>query len=150
MNTGLLVGTWLLVSFEIRSDDGGVSYPFGPDAGGQLIYSADGYMSGVVTRANRPRFASDELRGGTTDEKATAMDTYLSYGGRYDIRDDRVIHDVAFSLFPNWVGGTQERYIAFEGECLILSAPPVVSRGKTKTVVITWKRASEETAMESR
>lgn len=141
-----LVGTWLLVSFEIRSDDGGVSYPFGPDAGGQIIYSADGYMSGVVTRANRPRFASDDLRGGTTDEKAAAMDTYLSYGGRYEIRDDTVIHYVAFSLFPNWVGGTQERLFAFEGERLTLSAPPVVSRGKTKTVVITWKRASGETA----
>lgn len=146
MPEGLLVGTWLLVSFEIRGDDGSVTYPFGPDAGGQIIYSADGYMSGVVTRANRPRFASDELRGGTTDEKAAAMDTYLSYGGRYEIRDDRVIHHVTFSLFPNWVGGTQERLLTFEGKRLILSAPPVVSRGKTKTVVITWKRASEDPA----
>lgn len=149
MATNLLVGTWKLVSFEVRSDDGGVSYPFGPDAGGQLIYSADGYMSWVVTRPNRPSFASDDLRGGTTDEKAAAMDTYLSYGGRYEIRDDRVIHHVAFSLFPNWVGGTQERLFAFEGEHLLLSAPPVVSRGKTKTVVITWKRASKETGLQS-
>jgi hypothetical protein len=38
------IGTWKLVSFEMRSADG-VTYPFGNDPVGYLMYNDEGYMS---------------------------------------------------------------------------------------------------------
>ncbi len=46
-----LVGTWKLLSYEVRYSDGSVSYPWGPDAQGFLIYSADGYMMATLCNA---------------------------------------------------------------------------------------------------
>ena len=48
------VGTWRLVSFESRDEDGNVEYPFGRDVAGQLSYDANGNMSALVARANVP------------------------------------------------------------------------------------------------
>ena len=65
-----LVGTWRLVSLEVRGSDGQVQYPYGPDATGYLMYSADGYMSAVVMSANRPSFAAgDSLPGALRSEQ---------------------------------------------------------------------------------
>ena len=52
MNQDSLVGTWKLVSFELRSTDGQVFYPLGTDALGYLIYSEDGYMAVAIMRSS--------------------------------------------------------------------------------------------------
>ena len=39
-----LVGTWRLVSWETRYEDGSVIHPMGDDAVGFLVYAADGYI----------------------------------------------------------------------------------------------------------
>jgi hypothetical protein len=41
-----------------------------------------------------------------------------------------VIHHVEPSLFPNWVGGDQERWVELAGDQLILSASPLLLAGK--------------------
>ena len=84
---------------EVRRADVEVSYPMGHDTVGRLIYSEDGYMSAVIMPANRPKFAADSLREGSTEEKAAA-DTYMSYCGKYEVRGEKVFHHVEASLFP--------------------------------------------------
>ena len=70
-----LIGTWKLVSFELRSADGKVHYPFGEKVSGHIIYSEDGCMSVTMSAANRPRCEAKGLRLATTEEKAAATDT---------------------------------------------------------------------------
>ena len=50
-----LLGTWKLVSFEIRVSNNDVLYPFGEIVKGLLIYT-DGYMSGKLMPHNRTDF----------------------------------------------------------------------------------------------
>lgn len=53
MSKNLFVGAWRLLSFEARTSSGEVSYPWGRDAVGVLLYGQDGYMAGSLMRADR-------------------------------------------------------------------------------------------------
>ena len=111
MEANLLVGSWRLVSWENRDADGTVSYPMGRDVQGYIMYNPDGYMSVIITGPDRPAFRDADLGGGTDEERARAAATCIAYCGRYELQAGRVVHYVELSLFPNWVGTTQERFL---------------------------------------
>lgn len=129
MQENPLVGTWLLRSAELRSAHE-MTHPWGPDATGQLIHSADGYMSVIITAARRPQFATSDLRGGGNEELAQAARTCTAYAGRYERCGDTVVHHVEASLFPNWVGTDQVRRFDFVGGQVRLRTPPTVIRDR--------------------
>jgi len=124
MDGNPLVGTWRLVSWESRDADGEVSHPFGREPLGYLIYTADGYMSAILTPVDRLPFAAGDILRGTGEEQARAAATCIAYAGPYTVHEGRVLHHVETSLFPNWVGGAQERRYALEGDRLSLSTAP--------------------------
>jgi hypothetical protein len=134
------VGAWRLVSCELRSADGQVSYPLGQDALGYIMYSDDGYMSVAFMGANRPQFASGHILGGTAEEKVAAHDTYQSYCGRYEIQGDRVVHHIEVSSFPNWTGVDQERCFTLEGNRLSPSTPSFLVAGMQQAAHLIWER----------
>ncbi len=138
MDRNKLVGTWELVSWEIRSTD--VIYPFGKDAAGYIMYNEDGYMSAAVMTADRPQFTSDDILGGSLEEKAVAAETHISYCGTYEVREDKVIHHVKVSSFPNWTGMDQERTFEIKGNRLLLSAPRLLNKDEHQTILFVWKR----------
>ncbi|MFO8010369.1 MAG: lipocalin-like domain-containing protein [Dehalococcoidia bacterium] len=76
-----VVGTWRPLSFDVRREDGQISYPGGKDQVGYLIYSDDGYFSVAMMRADRPVYSSDDFCGGTVEEKAAAAETYIKLRG---------------------------------------------------------------------
>ena len=133
------IGTWKLVSFEVRSGDQ-VVYPFGKDPDGYIMYNYDGYMAVAFMPSKRLRFASKDMMGATTEEKVAAADTYFSYCGKYEVTNDRIIHFIKVSLDPNWIGQKQERFYKFEGDKLILSTPPVLFDGKQQNGYLIWKK----------
>jgi hypothetical protein len=90
--------------------------------------------------ANRSKFASGDIMGGTIDEKIVAFDSYISYCGRYEIQQDKVIHHIEASLFPDWTGGLQERFFEFENDKLSLSTPPSMMGGIQQTAHLIWER----------
>lgn len=143
MDGNQLVGTWRLVSMESRDADGQVSYPFGRDPLGLLIYSADGCMSVILTSSDRPPFAAGDLLRGTGEEQARAATTCVAYAGRYEVHEGTVVHHVETSLFPNWVGGAQDRRCALEGDRLVLSTPPLLQDGRERRSLLVWKRVDE-------
>jgi hypothetical protein len=53
MSADHFIGAWRLLSLEGRTSTGDVSYPFGKDAQGYLLYSREGYMSVSVMQARR-------------------------------------------------------------------------------------------------
>jgi hypothetical protein len=134
------VGAWRLLSFEMRTTEGQVSYPFGRDAVGYIMYTENGYMSVAFMSANRRRYASGDILGGSTEEKVAAVDSYISYCGRYKVQGNKVIHHVEASLFPNWIGMDQERFFRLDGNKLYLSTPPTLVSGKQQTSYLIWER----------
>jgi hypothetical protein len=136
-----IVGTWKLVAWENRTAGGRVTYPFGRDAVGYLMYGGDGHMSVAVMRAARPPFAAGDLLTGERGEKLAAVESYASYGGRYTFLGDTVIHHVEVSLFPNWIGQDQERLVDLAGNRLTLSTRPLLMGGEQQTGQLVWERA---------
>jgi hypothetical protein len=137
-------GTWQLQSFEIRSSDGEVSYPYGRDATGYLIYTEDGYMAVALMNANRANFHSADMLEGSSDEKQIAFNTFASYCGTYGVQEDKVVHHVQASLFPNWSGSDQVRFYKFSGDQLVLSTPLAPAKGKEQTAVAVWRRTKAD------
>jgi hypothetical protein len=135
-----LEGAWRLVSWENQAADGQVTYPMGTDALGYLLYTADGRFSVTISRTGRAGFAAGDLLAGTTEEKARAVEGFVAYAGRYSFFGERVIHHVELSLFPNWVGGDQERWVELAGDQLILSASPLLLAGKQQVPRLMWER----------
>jgi len=135
-----LVGTWRLVSAEYRSVDGEVTYPYGQGPVGYIIYSDDGYMSVAVMKKERVNYASGDRMRGTLEEKSSAASSYLSYCGRYETQENRVIHHIEVSLFPNSAGTDQERTFEIDDDKLSLSTPPFLLDGKLRSGCLIWKR----------
>ena len=133
------VGAWRLVSVETRREDGEV-HRRGRRTG-YLLYSGDGHMSVAFMREGRPRFTSGDIRGGTQEEKVAAIDGYTSYCGRYEVDGGRVVHHIEVSLFPNWIGESQERAYELEGDRLTLSTPLMLVGGLQLSTHLIWERA---------
>jgi hypothetical protein len=118
-----LVGSWQLISWE-ENESGTVNYPLGPDAVGQIIYTEDGRMSAQLMRRGVQRFASEDWRKASTEEKSRGWSGYFGYFGTYsiDLQRRAVVHHIEGSWFPNLLGTDQVRQFRFEGERLILDA----------------------------
>jgi hypothetical protein len=140
-----LIGTWRLLSWENRSveEDAQISYPLGEDATGYIMYNQDGYMFVAIMSPYRLKFAGGDLLSGTPEEEAQAEETFLSYCGRYELGEDRVIHRIELSSFPNWVGVDQERLMELRGNRLTLSTHPILMQGKQQSAHLIWGRVSE-------
>jgi len=126
-----LIGTWQFLSLEGKSSEGDVFLPYGDDIFGRLMYDPDGYMSVVLMHPDRPAFASGDPMNGTPEEIKTAFERYDSYCGTYTIDEKKgvVIHHIQGSLFPNWVGVDQLRYIQIYNDTLTINSPPILAKG---------------------
>ncbi len=113
-----LIGTWKLKALETRTSDGSVFYPWGRETVGYVIFSPEGYFCAAIAGAGRKRFSSQDVKGGSLEERASATDSYISYFGPCEIEKDKFRVMVEISLFPNWVGGYQERYYKIDSKTL--------------------------------
>jgi lipocalin-like protein len=137
-----LLGTWRLVSFEARDSKNQLQRPFGEHVSGLLVYDAGGNMAAHVMKNGRPLFAANDPDCGTDAEVRAAFEGYASYFGTYTIdpATQTVTHHVRGAWYPNWIGNDQLRHFAFEGSRLLLSTPPLRSRGESLEYVLTWER----------
>ena len=141
MEPNPLIGAWRLVTYEAHSGDE-ISYPLGEDASGYIMYTPDGYMSVLIMAAGRANFASDDILGGSDDEKLEASSTFIAYCGRYEFQGDRVNHIIETAFYPNRVGTEQVRYVHQDGDQLILTTPPMALAGKSRSGRLLWERAA--------
>ncbi len=143
-----LLGGWRLRSWVSIADDGSEVLPMGGSPDGLLTYTADGTMIGIMGPGDRPRFATDDVTGGTTDEQAGAFATFIAYGGRWEAEGDTVTHQVETSLFPNWIGTAQRRRWELDptGRHLTLTSPPLVLGGAARIQRLRWERVDASRA----
>jgi Lipocalin-like domain len=135
-----LAGVWRLVAWRRIASDGTVSHPLGDDAQGMLVYTPNGRMAVQLTAAGRAPLKTDDPLGGDVNERAEAYSTCLAYVGRYEVRDDTVVHTIDASLYPNWSGAEQSRPFTFEDDELVLRTPPMETAAGTVINELAWAR----------
>lgn len=136
------VGAWHLIAAEFRRADGEVTYPYGQEVTGLLIYTAEGYMTAQLMRTDRPPFASGDRRLSTPEEIQAAFNGFAAYFGTYTVDESAgtVTHTIHGDLVPNEVGTRQTRTFTFSGTRLVLSA--LLRRGGVPlTARLIWERA---------
>ncbi len=139
-----LAGTYRLVSCEVHWSDGEISFPYGEDPEGLLVYTSSGHMSGHLMRRGVPAFAG-KGRVGTPEETQAAFRGYLGYFGTYSVDETArvVTHHVAGSWYPNWVGTDQVRYIRDDPNNLVIETGPRTAGDRTHRTILVWRRAQE-------
>ena len=134
----LIVGNWKLVAVEYEEQVSKERSPvLGKNPRGYQIATADGLWLALVTAENRPVPKTDE-------ERARALQTMISYSGRYSVADGKVTTKVEVAWNEAWVGGEQVRFIRFEGrDLLYIDSPPMPHPNvgnKVVRVIVTWAR----------
>jgi hypothetical protein len=98
-------------------------------------------MTAQVCAADRADLLTEDPLGGSDVERAAAFSSYVAYCGSYEVTaDDVVVHRVAISLFPNWVGSEQTRYFELAGDELVLRTAPIKIGGKLLVNELRWHR----------
>lgn len=141
-----LIGTYRLVSVEHVSGTGEVGHPFGEHPVGYMTYSAEGYMSVIMARADRPRFAGGDILAGTAEEQADAFGTASAFVGRFELVDGgKVRYQLEVATYPNWVGTTQERQIELGADGrLVLTTPVLLMAGEPRWARVVLQRIAAD------
>ena len=132
-----IAGSWTLKSCYLQGVDNGERFHhFGENPCGALIMHEGGRMAAVITPRDQPAPVGEA-------EMAAAYNRMVAYSGRYRLEGNRFITDVDVSWLPNWVGTSQGRTFALNGDILeIVSDPAPSPRGdgaKIRAVLI-WNR----------
>ncbi|TMB31917.1 MAG: lipocalin-like domain-containing protein [Deltaproteobacteria bacterium] len=137
-----VVGTWSLVS-DVIDQDGGKLEPFGNAPKGAMIIAPNGTFSLVITKAEVPKFASNNRATGTDSENKAAVQGGIAYFGSYTVDDatNTVNLHLDGSTFPNWVGNDQKRIVEVSADELRWKNP-TTSLG-TGVATLVWKRVKE-------
>jgi hypothetical protein len=138
-----LLGSWDLVSYQLELDGGQTVHPLGEHAVGLIIYTPQHRMSVNIMRPGRASWASPNPAAGTRSETAEAGVGYLAYAGSFIVDESASIveHHVDVSLFPNWIGDVQRRFIDLTGNELLLVSPVITdAAGTSVTPRVRWRR----------
>ena len=112
-----LVGTWTIVSITLEKD-GKKTDVFGPNPQGRLILDADGHVAYMVTRADLPKFASNNRAAGTPEENKAVVQGSIFYFGTVTTNEadkTRTTH-IEVCSFPNWVGIERKSTYTINGD----------------------------------
>jgi lipocalin-like protein len=121
-----VVGTWILTGAEKLLSDGTRVADYGENPHGLVIFTADGYYSVQIYRADRLKFSSgDKLKGTPEEYKEASLSTSVHFG-RYSI--DPAKRTITFridrSSFPNQDDTTQVRPYEMNGDELSWKVAP--------------------------
>ena len=139
------VGAWRLLRFQLHQEDGEIILPFGESVGGSLIYTPDGSFSYQTHRNDRPPVAAGDQMKSSEEETMLNYRGYVAYHGRWlwHPGEGAVTHRVEGSLFPNWEGGDQKRFVRLVAGRLELFTPPTQwGGGEVIKALTVWERRS--------
>jgi hypothetical protein len=141
-----LTGVWKLTAWKMQRGDTPLDPPLGPasQCEGLLIYTTDLYVSVTLSIRDRSQFVDQAFDGGTVEEKRRAYETFLSYAGKFEVKEaTRTIeHHVEMSSYPNFSGQTQVRLYELRENQLILSVPSVNIGNQIQSGYLAWQRLS--------
>jgi hypothetical protein len=124
--TPSIVGTWVVTGAQKLLPDGTRVSDYGPNPHGLVIFTADGYYSVQIYRAERLKFASgDKLKGTPEEYKEASLSTSVHFG-RYtvDPAKSAITFHIDRSSFPNQDDTTQVRPYELKGDQLSWKVAP--------------------------
>lgn len=135
-------GSWRLVSAEGHSTDGSVTYDWGQNPLGRVMFDAGGRLSLHLVDPDRPEFASGDFLRPTPDELSKAFNGYFGYFGSYTVAPDKqtVTFHIDGAAYPNYIGSDQLRFYEISGDKLVLKTPPERAGGEDIVYFVTWER----------
>ncbi len=121
-----IVGTWTLAAADKILPDGTRVPDYGPNPHGLVIFTANGYYSVQIYRAERLKFASgDKFKGNFEEYQDASLSMSVSFG-RYSV--DPVKHTITFqtdrSSVPNRDDTTAVRPYELKGDELSWKVAP--------------------------
>lgn len=137
-----IVGVWRLESYLLTLSSGKNVPLWGDNPDGAIIYLENGFMSVHVSDQDRPKFVANDFLAGTVDEIKRAFEGYTAYFGtyEYDSNKGEVLHHVLGSLYPNWSGITQKRFIQCNDNKLVITTPPIIVSNEDCIMEMRWVR----------
>jgi hypothetical protein len=135
----IIIGTWKLITFEMKTDDK-ISYPFGENPLGYLIYGESGHMAVLISKKNRNTVSTEDINNIPEIEKTQMADGFIGYTGKYEVLNDRIVHYVEISFIPNWIGRPLERFYEFHKGNLILKPPAEEIDGVKVNSRLIWEK----------
>ena len=130
-----LVGTYKLLSFTSRFDDG-TSYEFlGSKPVGYTVITPKIFTSILVSTDRKP--------GNNEDAKLALYNSLIAYSGPYTVEGSKLITNVEVSWNQAWTGTRQGRTWTIEGDKLILTtdwAPSVKDPSKKARGHLVWQK----------
>lgn len=126
-----LIGVWKLIECVRIEPDGTLSYPWGQDVLGYIIYTIEGIMAVQIMRKKR-------TTQGTPEELMIAHD-YDAYFGPFEIDEanQTVIHHVEGHLDPYFIGKKRIRTFKFSDNILELT-----TQGEIDSRKLTWQKVT--------
>src|SRR5690242_14120536 len=103
-----LVGVWQLRSFSLQVVGEAPRDIFGPQPKGYLIFTPEGRMMTIITRADRQPAA-------TAQDQAALLQSMVAYSGRYTVGHDRIVTHPDVSWNEIYTGTEQVRYYTVSG-----------------------------------
>jgi hypothetical protein len=118
------IGSWELISCQLRLPSGAVLEPFGDRPIGRILYLPNGEMSAQLMRPAPSHFASPDPLEATAKESDRAWRNYIGYWGKYRVNSEArtIVHHIEGGWFPNWIGQEQIRSFRFDHDRLVLEA----------------------------
>src|SRR5262245_19522852 len=111
-----LVGARTLISSDTVRPDGIKIPTFGDDPKGIIIFTNDGRFIYLLSRADLPKFASNNRNTGSPEENKAVVQGSIATFGTYSLADKTLSLKVEHSTFPNWIGTDQQRTITTTGD----------------------------------
>lgn len=104
-----IAGRWRPCAFYIEDRAGGERrQPFGAPPTGSLLITEDGYVSVILS-------AADRRPATTAAERDKAFRSVYAYSGRYSFDGERFVTEVDASSLVEWIAARQEREFKFLG-----------------------------------
>ena len=134
-----LLGTWKLLSFFMKDQNGERIFPYGETPLGYLIYTPEGLVSVHIMSSNRPIGGTQQYQSGTYLEKIESAENYGGYIGTYELQDNHVIHTAELSGFTRLINSPEHKNFSLDGNQLTISYKDS-SSGKELDGALIWEK----------
>jgi len=132
-----LAGAWTYVTVDTVRPDGSRTPMYGSNPQGLVIFDGHGHYALVNSRADLPRYLSNDRMKGTEEEYKTIVQGSIAHFGTYAVNeaDKTITFHIDTSTFPNWNGVEQRRPFALSGDDLRWTTPAASGGGSGEVVL---------------
>ncbi|MBP0013903.1 MAG: lipocalin-like domain-containing protein [Roseofilum sp. SBFL] len=135
-----LIGTWKFVEVKLVDKEQKISYPYGKNPIGYLMYTQEGYMAASLAKSDRLKLGLPvaeifNLGYGAKINWTTGVfkyikaffryfqagQNYAAYIGKYEIIDNQVIHHLEVHIIPDVIGADIKQTVEISENTFVLT-----------------------------